>query len=59
MILVDYIETEKYGKLAHFLNEKGIDVFSQVIEDGDSVFYTELSEDIQQELRNELVNNAD
>ena len=51
MILVEYIENEKYGKLAHFINKDNIDVYSKVIEENDMVIYEELSEEIQKEIR--------
>ena len=51
MILVEYIDSEKYGKIAHFINEDNVDVFSKVILDEDITIYEELSETIQQELR--------
>lgn len=51
MILVEYIESEKYGKIAHFINEENIDVYSKVIVDEDITIYEELSETIQQEFR--------
>ena len=57
MILLEYIDTEKYGKLAHFLTNDNVDLFSKVIESGDDIIYSELSEEIQNELRKELIDD--
>ena len=43
LILVEYINNEKFGKIAHFL-EDDKDVYSRVFEDEDNVYYEELSE---------------
>ncbi len=57
MILLEYIETEKYGKLAHFLTDDNIDLFSKVIEENGDIIYSELSDEEQEELRKELLDD--
>lgn len=51
MVLLEYIETKEYGKIAHFLTDDNKDVFSRVLTDNDSIIYEELSEEIQMILR--------
>lgn len=50
-ILVEYIESKKYGKVAHFVNDKE-DIYSRVIEDEETktVIYEELSQEEQNDL---------
>jgi hypothetical protein len=54
-ILVEYIDSKKYGKVAHFINEEG-DIYSKVIEDdkNDTVYYQELTtEEVNELIENE------
>ncbi len=53
-VLVEYIESKKFGKVAHFVNEKE-NIYSKVIEDekNDTVYYEELTD----EEVNELIEN--
>ena len=59
MVLLEYINTEEYGKIAHFLTDNNIDLFSKVIKDNDTIIYEELNEDIQIELRKKLIKDED
>ena len=58
MILVEYLNNEKYGKIAHFINNENVDIFSKVVEEDDMIIYEELSEEIQQELRNKDITDG-
>ena len=42
MILVEYLNNEKYGKIAHFINNENVDIFSKVVEEDDMIIYEEL-----------------
>lgn len=59
MTLVEYIENNKYGKIAHFIDDMGIHLFARVIEDNDSVIYDEFDNEIQEELRKEYFDDED
>ena len=43
LILLEYIENTKYGKVARFLKDDK-EIFSKVIEKDGEIFYEELSE---------------
>ena len=50
LVLLEYIETKEYGKIAHFLKNKE-DVYSKVIEDDiGNIIYEELQNTIKQEV---------
>ncbi len=48
LILLEYIENTKYGKVARFLKDDK-EVFSKVIEKDDEIIYEELPLDEQEE----------
>ena len=50
-ILLEYIENEKFGKLAHFIDNDNKDTYAKVFEDGEEVYYQELSEKELKELK--------
>ena len=58
-ILLEYVNNDKYGKLAHFINDKDEDVYSKVIEVDDTVIYEELSPSIQEELKSIYLHDED
>jgi len=51
MILLEYIDSEKYGKIAHFINKDNIEIYARVIEEDGTIIYEELDEKAQSELR--------
>ncbi len=59
MVLVEYLDNIKYGKIAHFIDENSLDVFSRIIETEDEVIYVEFDDEIQCELRKWRLENAD
>ncbi len=50
LILLEYIENTKYGKVARFLKDDK-EIFSKVIEKDGEIFYEELSEKEQKEFK--------
>ena len=50
LILLEYIENTKYGKVARFLKDDK-EVFSKVIEKDGEIIYEELSEKEQEEFK--------
>ncbi len=51
LVLLEYIETKEYGKIAHFLKNKE-DVYSKVIEDDiGNIIYEELQKEIQDNIK--------
>ncbi len=50
LILLEYIENTKYGKVAKFLKDDKV-VYSKVIEKDGEVFYEELPEKVQEEFK--------
>lgn len=59
VILLEYIEDEKYGKLAHlFSNSKG-NFFARVIEKDEMVIYDELSIKEQQEILDKIASGEE
>ena len=50
LIILEYIENTKYGKVARFLKDDK-EVFSRVIEKDDEIIYEELPEKEQEEFK--------
>ena len=50
LILLEYIENTKYGKVARFLKDDK-EVFSKVVEKDGEIIYEELSEKEQEEFK--------
>ncbi len=42
-VLIEYIETEHFGKIAHFINTDGKHIYSKILTSEDTVYYQELS----------------
>lgn len=53
-ILIEYIETKAFGKIAHFINEDGTHIYSKILKSDDAIYYQELSSDEQKKLEEEL-----
>lgn len=56
IILIGYIEDEKYGKLAHFFSNNKGNYFSKVIETNEILIYDELSMEEQKKILDKLAN---
>jgi hypothetical protein len=53
-VLIEYIETKKLGKIAHFITEDGKHIYSKVLKSDDSIFYQELSQDELKSIEDEI-----
>ena len=54
ILFVGYIETKKLGKIAHFIDDKGNNIYSKILYDNDAVYYQELSSDELESIKDEL-----
>lgn len=54
ILFIGYIETKKYGKIAHFIDASGNNIYSKIITKDDTVYYEELTKDELEEIRDEL-----
>ncbi len=55
-VLIEYIETEHFGKIAHFVNEDGKHIYSKILTSEDTVYYQELSSSELELIKDELTN---
>ena len=54
IVFLEYIMTKKFGKIAHFVDKEGNDIYSKILNDGDKIFYQELDKKEQEEIKEEL-----
>ena len=54
IVFLEYIMTKKFGKIAHFVDKEGNDIYSKILNDGDKIFYQELDKKELEEIKEEL-----
>ena len=54
IIFIGYIETREFGKIAHFVDKDGKNIYSKVLTSDDTVFYQELSKEELEKIQDEL-----
>lgn len=54
IVFLEYIETKAFGKIAHFIDKNGENIYSKILNDGDTIYYQELSKDELKEIEEEL-----
>ena len=54
IVLVEYIDTREFGKIAHFVDENGNNIYSRILYDKDTVYYQELSKSELEKIKDEI-----
>ena len=54
IILVEYIETREFGKIAHFVDKDGNNIYSKILSNEDTIYYQELSSEELEKIKDEI-----
>ncbi len=54
VVLLEYIDTKEFGKIAHFVDRDGKNIYSKILNDGDTIYYQELTSDELSKIEDEL-----
>ena len=55
IMFLEYIETKAFGKIAHFVDKTGKDIYSKILSDNENVYYQELSSDELKLIEEDLI----
>ena len=54
IVFVEYIETSKFGKIAHFVDSKGNNIYSKILYKDEVIYYQELSSNELETVKDEI-----
>lgn len=54
IVFLEYIETKKFGKIAHFIDKDGNNIYSKILNDGENIYYQELDKKELEQIEEDL-----